>query len=263
MTARLVSIQVFPVKALDPLPVAQTTVLPTGALQQDRRFALVDAAGKFINGKRTPLVHHIRSSFDVEQHRLNLNIDGNNRTFHMEADRATLVAWLSEYFSLPVQVVEDRQNGFPDDLNAPGPTVISTATLETVASWFPRLTVAEARARFRANLEVGGVEPFWEDHLYARMGEVVGFRVGGVLFEGVNPCQRCVVPSRDPQTGEAIPGFTRTFTQRREETLPSWATACRFDHFYRLAVNTRLADGQAGGVIRVGDEVGGVEVRPA
>lgn len=239
MTARLVYIQVFPVKSLDPWRVDQTTVLPTGALQLDRRFALVDTAGKFIKGKRTPLVHHIRSRFDVEQNRLNLNIGGNNKTFHLEADRATLEAWLSDHFSMPVKVVENPQDGFPDDLNAPGPTLISTASLETVASWFPGLTVNEARVRFRANLEVGGVEPFWEDRLYAEKGKVVRFWVGGIVFEGVNPCQRCVVPSRDTQTGEAIPGFSRIFAQRREENLPSWASASRFDHFYRLAVNTR------------------------
>jgi len=263
MTARVIHIQVFPVKALDPWAVDQTTVLPTGALQQDRRFALVDAAGRFINGKRTPLVHPIRSKFDVEKNRLNLDIGGNEKTFHLDADRATLEVWLSGYFSMPVQVVENTQNGFPDDRNAPGPTIISTATLETVASWFPGLSVAEARMRLRANLEVGGVEAFWEDRLYSERGEVVRFRVGGVLFEGVNPCQRCVVPSRDPQTGEAIPGFSRTFAQRRKENLPPWAAASRFDHFYRLAVNTRLAGGQAGGVISGGDEVGGVRIPPA
>ena len=71
-----------------------------------------------------------------------------------------------------------------------------------------------------------------------------------------------MVPSRDPVTGEAISGFSRTFAQRREENMPPWAAASRFDHFYRLAVNTRLADGQTGGVIRVGDEVGVVGVRP-
>src|SRR5438045_410294 len=98
MTARLASIQVFPVKSLDPWPVEQTTVLPTGALQHDRRFALLDALGKFINGKRTPLVHPIRARFDAEQYCLNLNIAGNNRTFHLEAERATLEAWLSDHF---------------------------------------------------------------------------------------------------------------------------------------------------------------------
>src|SRR5581483_2540325 len=103
------------------------------------------------------------------------------------------------------KLVENLVNGFPDDLNAPGPTVISTATLRTVASWFPGLTVDDMRLRFRANLEIDGVEPFWEDRLYGEQGESVTIRIGRVTIEGVNPCQRCVVPTRDPSTGHIVP----------------------------------------------------------
>jgi len=115
------------------------------------------------------------------------------------------------------------------------------------------LTMEEARRRFRANLEVGGTEPFWEDRLYDEPGSVVRFRVGDVIFEGTNPCRRCVVPSRSSTTGEVTPGFAKTFADHRRATLPAWANATRFDHFYRFAVNTRLAND--GGVIRVGDKV--------
>ena len=85
-------------------------------------------------------------------------------------------------------------------------------------------------------------------------GEDVLFRVGKVVLAGTNPCQRCVVPTRDTQTGEAWPRFVSTFTQQRQATLPAWAESSRFDHFYRLAVNTRLARGR-GGMIHVGDAV--------
>jgi len=122
-------------------------------------------------------------------------------------------------------------------------------------TWFPRLTVAEVRVRLRANLEIGGVGPFWDDRLYGEQGQVVRFQVGSVIFEGVNPCQRCVVPTRDPATAEAIAGFQKTLAERRRATLPAWAAISRFNHFYRLAVNTRLASGQQGGHIKVGDEV--------
>jgi hypothetical protein len=62
------------------------------------------------------------------------------------------------------------------------------------------------------------------------------------------------VPSRSATTGEPIPGFARTFAERRGQGLPPWAATSRFDHFYRLAVNTRPS-GSGGGTIRVGDEV--------
>jgi hypothetical protein len=46
----------------------------------------------------------------------------------------------------------------------------------------------------------------------------------------------------------------KIFEARRYETLPYWATRSRFDHFYRLAVNTRPLPG-ATGTIHVGDDV--------
>jgi uncharacterized protein YcbX len=135
-----------------------------------------------------------------------------------------------------------------------GPTVISTATLADVTTWFPGLEVGETRRRFRANLEIEDVEPFWEDRLYGEEGEAVRFQIGDVQLEGTNPCQRCVVPTRSTDSGERYAEFATIFERQRYETLPWWATRSRFDHFYRLAVNTRPVTGQTG-TIRVGDEV--------
>ncbi len=147
--------------------------------------------------------------------------------------------------------------GFPDDLESPGPTVVSTATLRTVAGWFAGLNEDEVRRRFRANLEIDAegndLPPFWEDRLCGPAGQATRFRVGDVVFSGTNPCQRCIVPTRDAATGDAWPRFAKAFAQAREVSLPAWAERSRFDHFYRLAVNTRLAG--AGGRIRVGDAV--------
>ena len=49
--------------------------------------------------------------------------------------------------------------------------------------WFG-LDLRQARGRFRANLEIGDTEPFWEDRLYGRANEVVRFRIGEVVLEG-------------------------------------------------------------------------------
>jgi uncharacterized protein YcbX len=171
--------------------------------------------------------------------------------FHLDRDRGALEEWFSAYFSLPLKLAEDAEWGFPDDTELPGPTVVSTATLQTVSDWFD-LALEETRRRFRANLEVDGVEPFWEDRLYAQAGSGIRFSIGEVRLLGANPCQRCVVPSRDVGSGEPIAGFAHKFAEHRQQTLPEWAERSRFDHFYRLAVNTRL---QRGGTVRVGDRV--------
>jgi uncharacterized protein len=78
-------------------------------------------------------------------------------------------------------------------------------------------------------------------------------RLGGVTFLGHNPCQRCVVPPRDPDTGEVIHGFQKSFAQLRQRHLPAWADVRRFNHYYRLAVNTSIPAAEAGKRLRIGD----------
>jgi len=109
--------------------------------------------------------------------------------------------------------------------------------------------------RFRANLEIADSEPFWEDRLFGEAeGVARAFRIGNVLLAGTNPCQRCVVPTRDPATGAVWPEFAKIFAVTRSAQLPQWAPRLRFDHFYRLTVNTRPL-GSAGGTLHVGDEI--------
>lgn len=252
---RVSRITVYPFKSLDGLAAQRATALASGALEHDRQFAVIDQSGQFVNGKRTAKIHRLRSSIDPVARTIALETDGDRsgaeQRFHLDADRQRLESWLSDFFAMTVGVVENCDGGFPDDIEAPGPTVISTATLQTVASWF-NLGLAETRRRFRANIEIDDVEPFWEDRLYGAAGAAVRFTVGGVCFAGTNPCQRCVVPSRSSRTGEPNADFAKSFAQLRDAALPAWADRARFNHFYRLAINTRLAD-RGTGVIALGD----------
>jgi len=253
---RLEKIWIYPIKSLDPVGLESVPVNRSGGLKYDRQWAMMNANGDFINGKRYPTIHRLKSEVDLRHRMVTIGQRGEPTVaFHLDRERDELQEWLSGYFQQSVRLVENEAFGFPDDTESPGPTVVSTATLETVASWFPGMNVDEVRLRFRANLEIGGVEPFWEDRLYGEGLESVRFEIGGVTFEGTNPCQRCAVPPRDPRTGENQPaGFAKLFGEKRRETLPEWAAEERFDHFYRLTTNTRLAAGE-GKVISVGDGV--------
>jgi hypothetical protein len=104
-------------------------------------------------------------------------------------------------------------------------------------------------------LEIGGVPAFWEDRLFEREDRLVRFQIGDVSFLGVNPCQRCIVPTRDALTGESYSDFQKIFIAKRKETLPSWVDRSRFNHFYRLSVNTQIPPSEAGKVLQIGDRI--------
>lgn len=250
-------ISIFPLKSLDGLNLNQVRVLASGALEHDREFALFDAQGKFVNGKRNPKVHRLRSTFAADIAAVTLRVQDASEamTLALTGDRSDLETWLSQYFGFGVTVAQNCRSGFPDDTVAAGPTLISTATLETVASWFPGISVEQIRDRLRANLEIGGVPPFWEDQLFAGVDEAVDFQIGPVQFYGINPCQRCVVPTRDPQTGVATAKFQKIFTEKRQQTLPAWTNPARWNHFYRLSVNTIVPPSEAGKILYLGDRV--------
>lgn len=263
----LAHLQIFPIKALDRETPNETVVGPSGALAHDRRWAIVDAPadepydpdrastrGDYVNGKATETVHRLRSTFHPDEPAVTFRADGDRERFELDSDgsgdRTRANQWLSAYFGRPVSLRHAAEPGMPDRRYLGGPTVISTATLRAVASWVD-VSLESARRRFRANVEIGGVPPFWEDRLYADDDEVVRFRIGDAVLEGVSPCGRCVTPTRDPETGEVTPDFRERFVRRRRKTIPPWTRSERFEHYYTLAVTTRASES---GRVPTGDD---------
>jgi hypothetical protein len=252
----LAQIRIYPIKGLPPLSCEQVEISGIGVLSGDRRFALQDAAGRLMNGKREARIHRLRARYASDLSTVDLATDKrpeNLIRFELRTGSPDLEAWFSEFFGQQVRLIENTQSGFPDDLEAWGPTVLSQASLQTVATWFTGLSCEELLLRFRPNLLLDTPEAFWEERLYGRPGQAIPFRLGTVNLLGINPCQRCVVPGRDPHTGEAYPEFSQRFQVQRRASLPAWAEPSRFDHFYRLAVNTRIAPSQCGSSLQVGN----------
>ncbi|WP_255170851.1 MOSC domain-containing protein [Natrononativus amylolyticus] len=261
----LESILVHPIKSLDAAAVDAAKIGENGGLEWDRRYAIVDENGGYVNGKREQRIHRLRAEFDLERETIAIRDDGSSgasprerelsaRTFHLELDRRALESYLTEFFEYPVTLVREEEGGFPDDTAAAGPTVISRGTLEAVADWFDGIDPTEMRRRLRPNLVVDG-PAFWEDRLYDEPGRVVPFGTDATTLHGVNPCQRCVVPTRDPDTGEVTPDFRERFVDRREATLPEWAGDAWFDHYFRLMVNTRVPESSWGERLETGDRL--------
>ena len=270
---RLVGIRLHPIKSLDPVSVAEARIGPGGGLEHDRAWALYSVDGRWVNAKRTAAMHLIRATYAADLSSVTLAVPGDRRniparTFPFPGGAEDAAEWFSVYFEQQI-LVRHAPEGFPDDNIANGPTIVSTPTLQTVCDWFPGLTLDSARQRFRTTLEIDDVDvaakaastnghlpAFWEDQLYGQDGRsVVRFRIGEVNFEGSNPCARCAVPPRDPQTAAEITGFQKRFSDLRRENLPPWAPAARFDHFYRIATNTRVAPTETGKPLRVGDSL--------
>ncbi|MEM8602812.1 MAG: MOSC N-terminal beta barrel domain-containing protein [Cyanobacteria bacterium P01_H01_bin.121] len=257
MTPYVDRITLYPLKSFDGIDVEQCNVLPSGALEHDRTYAFFDADQKFVNGKRYAKLHQLRATFDLAAQTATLRRPDSEATvtFQLEQGQTALTAWVGAYFNQPVQLRCDRQQGFPDDTDSPGPTIISTATLEAIASWYPDLNVDTVRRRFRSNIEIGGVPAFWEDQLFTTSEQTIVFQVGSVTLEGINPCQRCVVVTRNPETGEPYPNFQKMFLAQRQATLPDWVERSRFNHFFRLAVNTRRVGSGSSLSIQRGDHL--------
>jgi uncharacterized protein YcbX len=144
-----------------------------------------------------------------------------------------------------------------------------------VARWFG-FDLAESRRRFRANLEIGGCDAFWEDTLASpaparrppSLGELPPdlpgdpyadlpppepreFGIGEARFRATNVCKRCVVPSRDSWSGAVTAHFRDAFEARRARGMRADVDASGWGHVFVLAVNT-VAGG--GTVITCGPE---------
>ncbi len=255
---RLANLRLHPIKSLDPVSVLEARIGPSGGLTLDRAWALYSVDGRWVNGKRTPAIHLIRAAFSPDLAKVTLSVPGDRRavpehTFSFPAAHNDAAEWFSMFFEQQI-IVRCSPNGFPDDSIASGPTIVSTATLQAVSEWFPGLTLEDVRLRFRTTLEIAGVPAFWEDQLFGEdERSSVRFQIGEVHFEGSNPCARCPVPPRDPFTGVPIESFQKHFTQQRQATLPAWSPRPRFDHFYRLATNTRVPSSESNKLLRKGD----------
>jgi uncharacterized protein YcbX len=250
-------ITLHPFKSLDGMEVEEATISPGGCLLHDREFALRDRDGQMVIGKTNALVHTLRTEFDLVARTISVRREGESdwRRFDWLREQEQLEAYFSDHFGTPIELVRDTTGRLLDIPDQSGATVVSTASLQAVGGWFPRLDFPQVRRRFRTSLELSGVPAFWEDRLFGDRDHVVEFTVGEVTFFGISPRARCVVPTRDPMNGEPTSLFPRTFAKGRAASLPGWSTLREHPHAYYLAVDCLIPPSEVGKVLRVGDPV--------
>lgn len=256
MKPHLARILLYPIKSLGSLSLERVQVLEGAGLAGDREYALFDAKGRVLNVKRLgSALLSIHARYGDRGRKIELQSGAGK----LSCDLADGMEALGEFFSsaLGENVVVDRDSraGFFDDLEATGPTVLGSASVDSVASWFG-LASDEVRRRFRANLEIAGLEPFEEDLLFGRPGERRTFRIGDVEFLGTNPCARCIVPSLDSTGRPGDEALTPVrFARFRERHRRRDSELGEYGHYYRLSVNTLLAPNQGGKTLVLGDEL--------
>ena len=136
-------LRIHPVKGLPPTDVTEARVLPSGALEFDRRWALMDARGRFVNGKNFPDIHRVGARFDLAAAQVTID----SRTFGLQQEGAAIAAACGRILGEPLTWAEDADVGFPDDLASPGPTFVAVPSVAAVAGWFG-FALEDARCRF-------------------------------------------------------------------------------------------------------------------
>ncbi len=233
----LKSISQYPLKSAQGFSLTTAQVNPFG-LEQDRRWVLVDAQGKFLSQRSCAAMGGIQVS-SVQDQQLTLTFEG--QTYIAYANRDDLVTvivwsdtvtdcwgvqeyinqWLSLALGLAVRLVY-----FPDHATRVVDEDFAGVGYRTAFSdGYPLLIISQSSLdelgrlwgtsidprRFRANLIIGGdCEPFAED----QWRQVT---VGDVVFDLVKPCSRCVIPSLDPDTHRQTDGFLRFLASHRRK----------------------------------------------
>ncbi|MEO8147534.1 MAG: MOSC N-terminal beta barrel domain-containing protein [Bacteroidia bacterium] len=257
VTPILRAITIYPIKSLDGVSLQKAMITEGGCLLHDREFAMSDEEGNFIIGKSNAMVHSLRSTIDFENGMVSFRHQQETtwNQFDLQKEKSAIQNYLSGFFGSPVIFHQNKTGRFIDIPDVSGLTILSTASLQSISEWFDGIALEETRKRFRATIEIDGVEAFWEDHLFSAGGKGIEFRIGEVTAFGMSPRARCVVPTRNPETGEVIHAFPKTFARHRAASLSEFSLLKEYGHHYHLTVNCYVPSTEVGKWINVGDEI--------
>lgn len=220
MAIALRGLYLYPLKSCAPLAQTRAVVEPRG-LAGDRRWIVVDAAGRFVTGRQQPRLTLIRARPDGADA---LQLDAPDmpplRLAPMHGgERVATTIWGSQVASLPGDAAADawitRFLGQPARFAHMDQAAVRAIDPDygdgavSYADGFPLLLISAAAMdglnarlarplsilRFRPNLVVDGAAAHAEDG-WTRI------RIGEVTFDVVKPCTRCVFTTVDFERGE-------------------------------------------------------------
>lgn len=229
-TPVLRSVHVHPVKAMRALTSTEAEVQPWG-LAGDRRWAVVDAAGKVVTQRRHPRMAlataepladggvvlsapgHPPLAVEVPHPSTTVTVEIFDKFVEAVPAGPEAAAWLSAYLETEARLVHmdapEHRRPVDPEYALPGETVsfadgypllvATTASLDALNSLIASGDHAHEGPlpmnRFRPNLVIEGTAPWAEDG-WTRLA------VGEVTFRVARPCGRCVVTTTDQSTAE-------------------------------------------------------------
>lgn len=249
-------IRIYPIKALDPVEL-QTAEVGVHALRYDREFAMITQDERYMNSKRTGRVSELKAEYDLPNYMVYLSprMGGPAHAFHLINQKQKLESYLKDFFGEPISLIQNKEGQLMDIPTASSVTIVSEASLHSLQQEFSDRTLEDIRLRFRATIELVGVDPYWEETLVGEPGIGTRIQVGEVEMIGVSPRARCNVPPRDPLTGITDKTFVKRMLKSREKTLPPNSHIPAYGSLYHLTINTYLPETQKGKWLRVGDEL--------
>jgi uncharacterized protein YcbX len=251
---RVARISVAPVKALG-LVHPQEVELGPGGVAGDRRFWLVDADGRLLNGKLAGMLVRVRPEWDEATRRLALAFpDGGliegvvEPAERVEAtlygqphpSRAVPGPWqeaLSRFAGQPLTLLWSENGAVDRGVRGGAVSLVSRGSLERLREE-ARIDDPVDGRRFRMLFELDGVSAHAEDGWIGRR-----VRVGEAVVAPTGDVGRCVVTTHDPDTGvrdlDTLGVLARYRREGRTEPLP-------------FGVHGAVVEP---GVVRVGDPV--------
>lgn len=213
---RITEMYVHPLKSCRGNAISSAEVSPLG-LAYDRRFMLVTPDGRFMTGREYPRMvlisvqmdesganfsapgmGDLRVELDMFPSDLDVVLWRSNFPARVGAEAAD--AWFTEYLGVSCRLSHiDQTTTRRTNLDANAPVafadgypvlLIGSASL---ADLNERLEDPVTMRHFRTNLVVETSQPYEEDNWRF-------VRIGGVLFENMKRCERCVFTTIDPDT---------------------------------------------------------------
>ena len=213
MPARVAWISIAPVKGLAVTQLEEVLLEPFG-VRENRRFHLIGEDGRLLNGKQLGPIVRVTADWDEATGTLELRFpDGSVVAGEVELGkpvttgfygrrevegRLVVGPWaeaLSSFVGQPLRLVQPAEPGWGVDRGRGAVSLLSTASLEALRAAAGVDGPVDPR-RFRMLFGVEGVDAHEEDTWLGRR-----VRVGEATVIPRGNVGRCLVTSRDPETG--------------------------------------------------------------